>query len=307
MDEIVLAEQPSQKLVNPLGASLVEVTSRLSQARAMTVVTHDFSEPTTWYQGSTEVQDEELSHEGAGVYASDHAIWINVEHPLLFADEQLDVAAWVTAGMPGVLDPYYRSWFTDTGTLLFRNHYYPVVEVQPGGTGDWVEVAPNHTDTGANPVYGHTFDYTLGKIHFNDITNWVANTKVRASYFYTEATAARSLFKIGPPAGKIWHLITTEVQLSKGTSWQDTVTFYGLQSGLATRRTATCSLRPPHLKGPLRWRAVTRRILKHGQQVQTTGGCTGAARVSETKAKCCQSPHGSTRCRSASTGTQDSK
>lgn len=223
--------------INTLGAGFVEVTSRLSQKRSLTIVTHDFSEPTTWWQQSTQVTNEELTHAGAGVYTSAHALWVNAEHPKLFADENLDVALWAAAGYPGYGDklsdlynPFYRSWWMQDGTTRLRNHYYPIVQVQPGGTGDWLTKTPDAED------YEHTFDYTLGKVHFADNSGWAGGTKVRATYFWVAATRLGALFEIGPPAGKRWHLTRTEVQLSVGTSWQDTVRFYGFQDGVPGTR-----------------------------------------------------------------------
>lgn len=223
--------------VNSLGAMLVETTSRLSQLRSLTIVTHDFSEPTTWWQNSTQVEDEELTYEGEGVYSSAHPLWINVEHPKVFADEQLDVGLWAGAGYPGMGDPFsdlyspfYRSWWMPDASLALRNHFYPVIQVQVGGVGDWLTKAPD------DATYGHTFDYTLGAVHFEDNSGWEAGTKVRATYFYTVVDRAHASFWVGPPAGKVWHLTRTEVQLTKGASWQDTIHFYGLQNGVPGTR-----------------------------------------------------------------------
>lgn len=226
-DAVIAMTAPA---INSLGASLVEVTSKISQNASYTVVSHDFSEPTTWWQNSVQVQNEELEHEGSGVYISEHPLWINVEHPKVFADETLDVAAWAGAGFPGNLDPYYRSWWMPDSTIRFRNHYYPAVQIQPGGAGDWIIKAAN------DATYGHALDYNLGKIHFTNHAAWSDGTKVRATYFYTEETHDKALFEIGPPQGKIWHLIRTEVQLTVSASWQDTIRFYGKQGGIAGTR-----------------------------------------------------------------------
>lgn len=223
--DAVLALTPPR--INNLGAQLVEVTSRLSQKRSVTIVSHDFSEPCTWWQNSTQVLNEELSYNIAGYWQASHALWVNAEHPKLFADEQLDIAAWAGAGYPGTLDPYFRSWWMPDATLQFRNYYYPVIQVQPGGSGSWITADPTDASTGiGDPGYGYTVDYTNGRVYFNSQLYWDVGTKVRASYFYVEETLAGSSFEVGPPAGKTWHLTRTEVQITVGASWQDTVLFW---------------------------------------------------------------------------------
>lgn len=229
-DAVIALTPPA---TNSLGAQLVEVTSKLSQRRSLTIVSHDFSEPCTWWQGSTPVTQETLSDEGSGVFGSAHPIWINVEHPKVFADELLDGATWAAdgyAGYPNPQESYYLSWWQADATLKLRYFYYPVIQVQPGGTGSWVTAYPD--SVAAAPNYAYTIDYMAGKVHFNSQANWPGGTLVRASYFYTEATADRSIFEIGPPAGKIWLFTKTKVQLTSGASWRDSLLFYGREGGV---------------------------------------------------------------------------
>jgi hypothetical protein len=217
--------------VNERGAQLVEVSSKLSQKASFTVVTHDFSKPVTWWQNSVQVSNESLSDEGACVFASAHPMWLNVEHPKNFSEEVLN-PGWAAGGYQSS-DFWYYSWWQPDGTLKRRSYYYPVVEVQPGGTGSWVVANP--TDA-SSPSYAYTIDYVNGKVRFNSVTNWPASTNVRASYFYVNETSAGSAFEIGPPSGKLWYLTRTEVQLSVGHSWRDTILFEGLQHGVVGTR-----------------------------------------------------------------------
>lgn len=230
-DAVVALIPPSPR--NSLGASLVEVTSKLSQKRSLTVVSHDFSEPSTWWQQSTAVSNEVLSDEGSGVFGSAHPLWINVEHPKVFADEILDAATWAAdgyAGYPNPQESYYLSWWQADATLKLRYFYHPVIQVQPGGSGSWVTAYPD--STAAAPNYAYTIDHALGKVHFNNQASWPGGTLVRASYFYTEQDAGRSVFEIGPPTGKIWLLTKTKVQLTAGASWRDSLLFHGREGGI---------------------------------------------------------------------------
>jgi hypothetical protein len=214
--------------VNSLGAQLVEVTSNLSQPATWTVVTHDYSEPCTWWQNSTQVTNEVLTDAGAGVFTSAHPLWINVEHPKIMADQFLN-PGWAAGGYQNQ-DFWYYSWMMPDGTLRRRNYFYPVIEVQPGGSGSWVIADP--ASTAGAPNYAYTIDYTNGAVHFNDQTGWTGGTLVRASYYYAVANNEGSAFEVGPPSGKKWFLIRTEVQMSTSPSWRDSVILAFKQSGI---------------------------------------------------------------------------
>jgi hypothetical protein len=221
---------------NSLGGQLVEVTPRIHQRNSFIVVSHDYTEPCTWWQNSTQVTQEQLTF-SVDHWNSAHTDWINIEHPKLYADETLDTAAWVAAGMPANLDPYYQSWRMPDASLRYRNYYYPIIQVQPGGTGSWVTADPADATTGiGNPNYGYTIDYVNGRVYFNSQLYWAVGTKVRATYFYAAETFTGSTFEVGPPVGKKWLLVRTEVQISSGTSWQDTVVFQGKQAGVVGTR-----------------------------------------------------------------------
>lgn len=217
--------------LNERGAQLVEATSKLSQKASFTIVSHDFSKPVTWWQNATQVTNEQLTDEGAGVFDSAHTLWLNVEHPKNFSEEVLN-PGWAAGGYQNQ-DFWYYSWWQPDGTMKRRSYYHPVVEVQPGGTGAWVVASP--TDV-ASPSYAYTVDYTNGKVRFGSTANWPVGTLVRASYFYVSETAAGSAFEMGPPSGKLWHITRTEVQLSVGSSWRDTILFEGKAYGVVGQR-----------------------------------------------------------------------
>lgn len=217
--------------VNSLGAQLVEVTARLYQHRAITIVTHDFSDPTTWYQNSTQVSQETLTDNGGGVFASANGNWVNVEGPKIFADDTLDVVGWAEDGYANI-NNHYSTWYQPDASQKLRQYYYPVIEIQPGGSGSWQTANPADSSGGSDPNYGYTIDYVSGFVYFNSQTNWIGGTAVRASYFWAAETYVGSTFKIGPPAGKKWLLNRTEVQLSVGASWQDTIILLALAGGI---------------------------------------------------------------------------
>lgn len=221
LDGVATLTPPS---INALGAQLVDVTASLHQKNSLTIVSHDYSEPCTWWQNSTKVTQEVLTDIGSGIFTSAHSLWVNVEHPKIFNDETLN-PGWAEGGYQNQ-DYYYLSWWQPNASILRRDYYYPIVEVQPGGSGSWITVTPS------DATYGHTFEYSAGKVHFNDISGWTGGTLVRATYFWVAETAQGSLFQIGPQAGEKWYLVYTKVQISVGSSWQDSVIFEGTRYGV---------------------------------------------------------------------------
>lgn len=191
----------------------------------LTILSHDFSDPTTWYQQATQVTEEELADQGAGVWKPNpvHPLWINEDHPNLFADELFNGTG------------YNKLWKTD-GTYYVMGHFRPVIEVQPGGTGPWQVADPADTASSPTPNYSYRIHYEDGAVHFKQIGDWTAGTKVRASYFYAQETQLGSTFEVGPAAGVHWYIPYTEVQLSKGAQWNDTVMLYGTQGGFEGQR-----------------------------------------------------------------------
>jgi hypothetical protein len=211
--------------VNKDGAPVYELGEAVGTPKQtnLTILSHDFSDPTTWYQGSSQVVEEELTDEGASIWASANPIWINTDHPNLFADE-----LWNGSD--------YNAWWDRVGGYWVHGHFRPVIEVQVGGVGNWIVADPNDQNQTPTANYSHRIDYSAGKVKFLDSVDWVPGTKARATYYYTTETTAGSSFETGPPAGKIWRVVYTEVQLSRGAQWNDTVMLYGTQGGFAGQR-----------------------------------------------------------------------
>lgn len=76
-----------------------------------TLVTHDFTDATTWYQGSTEVTGETLSTIAGLVYGSAHTNWIDVTHGKLTQE--------------GTLSSYAPKVY-DNGVLLTEGDDYTI-------------------------------------------------------------------------------------------------------------------------------------------------------------------------------------
>jgi hypothetical protein len=211
--------QAMQAAMGPYNKALAPITEAGDAifeegAQAITVISHDKSDPTTWYQNSTLVENEELSlvDGETDLYESDNINWINEDHPHLVADEflQADGVTW-------------KRLHNKVGDLYAVGHFRPVVQFQIGGTGDWVTKAPD------DATYGHRFDYANGQVKAINQAEWAEGTKIRATYYHATSGTEGSAFEVGPPAGKVWRLSLTDVQLSKGSQWNNTMYLEGTQ------------------------------------------------------------------------------
>ena len=232
-------------------SQIVEIATPVGApgAQTVTVVTHDYTRPITWYQNSTRVgygegdpvdDGEELTPEGGSLtpgtttyFSAVNDTWVNTDHPKLQFDQTFNVAYFQT------LDPadyYYLGPWAKDGTKLPVHYYRPIIEVDPIGDGTWQVAAANDT------TYGHLIDYENGRVYFTDTTSWNASCKVRASYHWVDTStpakaALASVFECGPPTGYRWLLPITEVQLPKGARWNDSVWLTGTQGGFAGSQT----------------------------------------------------------------------
>jgi hypothetical protein len=144
-----------------------------------------------WYPGSPTVTDTELTDsDDHTTYESAHTYWIDLTHGRIFKED---------------------AFLVEDPTLAV------VVEVQTGGTGDWVEQTENtwgSTDDG-----DYSVDYEAGTVTFNAALG--ATDKVRASYHY----AGSYIFYIEPIAGKMLKVIYAEVQYTQNIRFVKNVKF----------------------------------------------------------------------------------
>lgn len=142
-----------------------------------TIVSHDYTDKTTWYQKSTQVVDEELTPDGPmTTFASANLHWVNPDHPKLYNQSY-------NRGSP----PYDQVslWMPD-GTLVARSTFRPIIKID-----DVVQTS------------GYSFEYSNGTVIFDDP---VTGT-VTATYYY----ATSSEFIIRPQAGLVWQIPRVEV------------------------------------------------------------------------------------------------
>jgi hypothetical protein len=77
----------------PLGAATggVVVSAFKPELFSTTIVSHDWTRKSTWYQKSVRITDEVLTPTGL-VYASTHTFWIDLTHGFLFDEDAINVA-----------------------------------------------------------------------------------------------------------------------------------------------------------------------------------------------------------------------
>ena len=156
-----------------------------------TIVSHDFTDRTSWYQKSVQVVGETLVDSGDGLtFTSANAHWVNINSPKLTID--------------------YKKILERDGTLSAASKRY--VSVTSGG------VAKAETITG-NPG-GATLDYTVnyaaGTITF---VASQAGQPVVATYWHNNNVAACSEFLFTPPPGMQYRVEHVEAQFSKNANF----------------------------------------------------------------------------------------
>lgn len=179
-----------------------------------TAVSHQWTDPTTWYSMSEYVEDENVTLEAdlqTGQLANVHII--DVTHGKLWKEDDLISA--------------------HTGLS-----YKPVVKVN-GVVRE--EQDPDYAFTNDPDLKGfYTIDYAAGIITFNEALN--AGNTVTVSYHY----ATTSDFILQPDPGKVLDLSRVEVQFTEDVSITDTIIFTteGLAEFLAPDLVASGTLEP---------------------------------------------------------------
>jgi hypothetical protein len=155
-----------------------------------TIVTHNWCDKTTWYQGSVRVVDEVADPIVAGTsYQLDHTFVIDTFHGKLWAEDGLEDA---------------------------DGHSYRVTVKVNSVEAD--EVDP-HTAAG-----DYSINYAAGTITFSPAI--APGDTVEVTYHY----ATSSVFVVSPLPGKVLKIRTVEVQFARNVGMLDTVDFvaYGL-------------------------------------------------------------------------------
>jgi len=163
---------------------------KTDQART-TIVTHDWSDPTTWYPSAVRVVREEATTSDNSVYALAHRNVIDTFHGKLFGED----------------------FFKDAAGNSYR------VRVAIGG------LMPGEGEVGLGEVDPHigtgdfTVDYAAGTISFTTPVN--PNSVVYVTYHY----ATVSDFLVAPKPGTQLSVDLAEVQFSSDVVMSDSVVF----------------------------------------------------------------------------------
>jgi hypothetical protein len=165
------------------------------------IVSHSWSDKTTWWQQSAKSTQEVLERDGTDgrIYHSDNTDWIDVTHGKIYLED------WIAAYGNRSQD------FSD---------YHIVVTV------DDVEKTEATIDSDAWPDSDgdYVVDYDIGDIKFD--VDPGASAVIKATYYSVDTTKDASLqsrFTILPPSGCLIRIEKAEAQFSNGISMNDTL------------------------------------------------------------------------------------
>lgn len=153
-----------------------------------TIVSHDLSDRTTWYQKSVQVMDETLTDSGDGkTFSSAHPHWINMKSPKLTVD--------------------YKKVLERDGSLSSASSRYVVVKVD----GD------TKTESTAFAQNDYSVNYATGEVTFAQAQTGT----VTASYWHNDGVQQCSEFLFTPPPGYCYRISHVESQFSKNSVFTD--------------------------------------------------------------------------------------
>lgn len=155
-----------------------------------TICSHDFSDPTTWYQFSEHHQAVSPTTDDRIVFDLGRKLIINIDSPKLFARDY--------------------ALFERDGSLSGREKYRLFVTV--GGN----KVLQNDVD------YPWSIDWLEGKVTFEER---VPNDKEVLVDFWANPDSGGSRFVLRPNANKTYMVEHVEVQFSEETSIEDNICF----------------------------------------------------------------------------------
>jgi hypothetical protein len=156
-------------------------------SRSMSLVTHDLSDRTCWYQKSVKVTDETLTDSGNGLtFTSAHPYWVNIYHAkLTYTHKQIP-----------------------TRTGVFGKH------------ADWAVSVK--VDSVVQSASTYSINFASGTITFNSSQS---GKTVQATYWHTDGVTNPSEWLLVPPTGKKFIVEHVELQISVGITINDTLRF----------------------------------------------------------------------------------
>jgi hypothetical protein len=164
--------------------NFLRVVEEPREGDAVNFYSPNMADRTTWYEGSTEVDDFELTDSG-------------------------DLTTWNTNGThPGPwVDLYHGKLFKEDDVLTATPAYAIKVEVDAGGVGTWVEKTQNYFGDTATGDYN--INYDNGTVTFNSALT--SGDKVRASFCKAPSSMT---WTAAPDAGKRLKLMYAEAQFT---------------------------------------------------------------------------------------------
>jgi len=162
--------------ISAVGSQLVEqsIYTGPPNSKAVSIVTPDFTDRTSWYQKSVQVVGETLTDSGDGLtFNSVNPWWVNIYGKLTYTYKQIPKR---------------------DGTF--------------GAHKDWaVSVSINNVVQ----TSGYTVDYVNGKVTFSSSQS---GATVKATYWHTNGVSGFGEWLLAPPAGKKYIVEHVEVQIS---------------------------------------------------------------------------------------------
>jgi len=175
-------------ITNEIGATVIDLSPRLgsSNFEALDIVSHDFTDATTWYQNAAKVTDEVLTTTDYLTYSSINPTWINIDNIKLSYEHN---------------------------TLLLSDGSYAHEE-------DYRVVVKKNSNI---ITEGFSIDYVLGKITFT--TQQSSQDIITATYYHVNNVTNASQFIVRPSSGTIYYVNHLEVQVSQNISFTNKIYF----------------------------------------------------------------------------------
>jgi len=218
-DEAVLTQVVAGHDGAPTGSSAIQVAiegARINEGRLdvasfppaasrVNIITHDFTDPRTWYTSAAKIEDQVLipSQENNRTFRMN-----------------FDGITVPYGDMPYIIDVTHgRIWMEDFLTTMTGESYAPIVKVD-GNLKNEITVE--------NPGGDYIIDYTNGCVTFDEAPD--PGAVVTATYYYAQT----SEFYLTPTMGKLLELRSVEIQFSEDISIRDTMEFqtFGLFGAL---------------------------------------------------------------------------
>ena len=165
----------------------IDLRTGRPQSQSYTIVSHDFTDRTTWYQNSVPVQNQTLvtSDNLAFQAPVDMRHWVDIDSKKLTLDYK------------GVLERDGSSSLASVREVIVK------VDGEP--------IDPS----------SYTVDYPLGKVTFEEAQTGA----VTASFWHNDGVMNPSDFLLNPPPGWCFRIEHVEIQFSKSMNFTDAVGF----------------------------------------------------------------------------------